>query len=119
VWTVTVRTRKATDLETLAEAIEKHATKVPEGSSPVSVARALRRLAIPLARLSVVSCNGEQSAAQVRQEVRLEARFREVCESIGCGARFTGDPRGFTARILFPDGAANTWGGASEGWGVA
>lgn len=32
--------------------------------------------------------------------------------------RFSGDPRGFTVRLLLPSGTYNTLGGASEGYGV-
>lgn len=31
---------------------------------------------------------------------------------------FGGDPRGYTVKILLPDGSSNTWGGFECGWGV-
>lgn len=48
-----------------------------------------------------------------------ENAFGVACRQLGCEPLVTGDPRGYVARILFPDGAHNTWGGAESGWGVA
>lgn len=31
---------------------------------------------------------------------------------------FSGDPRGYTVKVLLRNGRHNTWGGAEDGWGV-
>ena len=39
-------------------------------------------------------------------------------EEIGTVPNFSGDPRGFVVKLHFPNGACNTWGGESSGFGV-
>ena len=57
--------------------------------------------------------------AQVeKRQAQVERRMREVCAACGLSANFQGDPRGYTVKIAFPDGAYNTMGGREDGWGV-
>ncbi len=39
-----------------------------------------------------------------------------LAKRLGCGVRFSGDPRGCTVKLILPSGEANDWG--KEGWCV-
>lgn len=55
-----------------------------------------------------------------RQEAQLEEQIRDVAKQIpGVRAvKFTGDPRGYTVRLMLRSKKSNTWGGAEAGFGV-
>lgn len=53
-----------------------------------------------------------------KREARIEARISAICAELGIEPDFGGDPRGYTVKVKLPTGASNTWGGASEGWGI-
>ena len=85
----------------------------------------LRRLAKAYARIQLRWCNDNMDEpVRKRQEAReaaLEARIRDCATDIP-GVKsvlFTGDPRGFTVRLMLESGQYNTLGGAEDGWGVA
>lgn len=53
-----------------------------------------------------------------KREQQLERRMKEIADKLGIEIRFGGDPRGYTVRLMLPDGRYNTWGGAEYGYGV-
>lgn len=56
-----------------------------------------------------------------RQEARLEEQITELALSLPgiVGVRFTGDPRGFTVRLLLAVPRTNCWGDERNEWGIA
>lgn len=60
-----------------------------------------RQLALP---------SSERSGTMSSEDVYLEKQ--------GVVPDFGGDPRGYTVKLLLPDGSYNTWGGFECGWGV-
>jgi hypothetical protein len=40
----------------------------------------------------------------------IRKQLREQAADMGCGVRFSGDPRGCTVRLILPDGFTNDWG---------
>jgi hypothetical protein len=69
-------------------------------------------------RLQEAKCNRPWTMSDETKETKLRERATAIIESWGFKALFTGDPRGYTLRILFPDGKYNTWGGVEDGYGV-
>jgi hypothetical protein len=53
-----------------------------------------------------------------RDEKRLEASILSLATSLPgiVGVKFSGDPRGYTVKLLLTNGRSNNWGGI--GWGV-
>mgnify|MGYP003387096575 CR=1 FL=1 len=99
----------------------------------VADARTILRHARTHGNLACEFCNGPQyanyrnvsgpeyDAWQAQIERRSEVckrRITEVLRPYGVAARFGGDPRGYTVKIMLPSTASNTWGGKEEGWGV-
>ena len=96
------------------------------------VARALVRHAKALHRLYEHRCNRELTLAEQAVEIRHEKAVERLCKTVEIEVRFNGDPRGFPVKLHFggePFAYApfaeetggqpyNTWGGASEGWGI-
>lgn len=101
------------------------------------VAELLLRHAKTHGRLAEMSCNGHPAqgsptmpAEQInklqdkwdayieKRETQIEHRMKQLADSIGCQIKFGGDPRGYTVKVVLPDGRYNTWGGAEEGWGI-
>jgi hypothetical protein len=101
----------------LAAALLKHAPKL--SADAFKVARRMRRLAIPAARLAETACDRGLTRREEDTSAKLELAFKALCESVGCKARIYGDPRGFVFSVLFPDGFHNSWGGSECGFGVA
>lgn len=58
-------------------------------------------------RLQERACN-EQVPED--HDARCERLIRETCAEIGCGAIFSGDPRGCTVKLTVPSGRTNDWG---------
>lgn len=108
------------DYRELVLAIQAHAPLAGDAEAVHRAARSLRRCGLALARYAEAECNtGELRGYPARHRDSLERRFAELASELGCGAKFSGDTRGYAARLIFPDGAHNTWGGSAEGWGVA
>jgi len=84
------------------------------------VARALVRHAKALHRLYEHRCNRELTLAEQGIEIRHERWVARLCATVEIKAKFNGDPRGFPVKLHFggDDQPYNTWGGASEGWGI-
>ena len=93
--------------------------------------RVFLREAMVHAGLSVAQCNGPQTpqdrampwddweARRALKESECEARILKAAGAISARVKFGGDPRGFTVKVMMPrTGAYNSWGGASEGFGV-
>jgi hypothetical protein len=94
-----------------------------ESEPPVFIVRQadkLMRYGATLARLAEELCNGYQdahgnwdekrTAAAEKKQERIEAKARQVAESIGGTIKTQGDPRGNVLKIVFPDGYTNDWG---------
>ena len=112
----------------LAEQLWRYAPAQPSAEEALRTAHAMRRVGLKLGRLAVVACNRSLTPREEAEEARACEAFRALCASVGCTALVQGDPRGYVARVVFPeveeeDGFAprphNTWGGPDSGWGVA
>lgn len=59
-------------------------------------------------------------AATYQLEVAIKALVDELATHFykPVTVRFTGDPRGYTVKLMIAEHPGNTWGGASEGYGV-
>lgn len=80
----------------------------------------LKSLARAHNRLMETQCNRELTVREMSRvgSVR-DAIIAILAEySLSLKVNFSGDPRGYTVKIHFPDGRGNTWGGDSEGWGI-
>lgn len=92
------------------------------------VARALVRHAKALHRLYEHRCSRELTLAEQSIEIRHERWVERLCATVQIKATFNGDPRGFPVKLYLcnnedqaralGDHPYNTWGGASEGWGI-
>lgn len=70
-------------------------------------------------RLAEVACNRELTARDIGRVEYIHAAIKAILEPYGITrVSFSGDPRGYTVKIHFPDGRGNTMGGDSEGWGI-
>jgi hypothetical protein len=117
-----VKNNKASVKKTreLAEVLAKHAPEF-EGKSTddaETTAGSLRRLAIRMHKLAEVACCRDTTDGEKKEDEENDESFRRLCSSIGCRANISGDPRGYVAHIVFPDGHHNTWGGAEHGYGI-
>jgi chromosome condensin MukBEF MukE localization factor len=94
---------------------------IQEGGD-VETARLLLRHAKTYDRIQEMWCSEEMSdrrrGALEKKETNLERRITELAERFGAKVKFGGDPRGFTVKLLLKSGRWNSWGGASEGFGV-
>jgi len=70
------------------------------------------------ARLAETAVNRDLTPREERQDRAVEARIRELVASLpkprgraAIGVEFSGDPRGFTVKLVVPgDKGGNTWG---------
>ena len=87
---------------------------------PQAIAHAIRlmRLARRAQRYNVLACNAELSERQQRTAERIDDEAQNIAEKLGTTLQASGDPRGFALKIIFPDGAHNTWAGTQGAWGV-
>lgn len=69
-------------------------------------------------RLCSVEMSEDEQARVEKRDERNDAAITKLCEDHGFRANLSGDPRGYTVKIILPTGAYNTAGGASEGYGV-
>lgn len=67
-------------------------------------------------------CNEEMDDDAVFRLELEDAEHKDAVRSALSGTHikvgWSGDPRGFAVRLLFPDGSYNTWGGKEHGYGV-
>lgn len=101
------------------------------------VAGRIMRHASTLGRLAEESCNGHPAQgsptmpadqlgrlqdrwdARIEKESdRMERLIQAAATELGLVAKFDGDPRGCTVKLILPSKRYNTWGGEDEGWGV-
>lgn len=76
-------------------------------------------------RLQEIQCNREATAAELLREKHIEDRIRKLVADLpkakvqltrgstvaSIGVEFSGDPRGFTVKLVVPgDKGGNTWG---------
>lgn len=90
-----------------------------------SFALSLCRAAAALTRLYTADCNDSEGYyPRQKTEQRIENRVKAHCAALGIKVVFNGDPRGYPIKLHFGPRAGeaqqpfNTWGGASDGWGV-
>lgn len=77
----------------------------------------LMKLARSYQRLQEADCNYGLSPRQQTRERNIEKRIRAIVERLGLsGVKFSGDPRGYTVKIVLPSGKTNNWG--QEGYCV-
>lgn len=59
-------------------------------------------------RLMTDACNVPNLGERYLRKVeRTKAAIRKLCDSFGCTAKLSGDPRGCTVKVTVPDGYAN------------
>lgn len=64
-------------------------------------------------------CNGLENTLAIRHEEEDKEYIRGLVKNGTIPpVKFTGDPRGFCFKFLFPSGRYNTWGGKEEGYGI-
>lgn len=87
-----------------------------------ALARALMTRASTSERYAVMLSSVEMTAAaQERMEqadAKNDAAIEALCKEWGLVPVFSGDPRGYTVKVILPSGRYNTWGGKECGWGV-
>lgn len=90
--------------------------------NPIRVAehaRAIMRHAATVGAIALKHCN---VGLDERDEAKLErtrAAIVKICDELpGVQAKFGGDPRGYTVKLILPTKRYNTWGGEEDGWGV-
>ena len=113
--------------DTLNEHFLHHAHETPDypyiGFSHLGELSLLARRAARYANMQEQACTYEwaSGAAWDKKEQRLEQSIRELAETIPHinGVIFTGDPRGYTVRLILECGCGNTWGGPEDGFGIA
>lgn len=98
------------------------------GSDAPELAEKLIRWGRQLCRIQERQCNGHQTwdgrwdeEAAKRDEKReegIQARVTKALAPYGITPNFSGDPRGYTLKLILPSGKWNTWGGEEEGYGV-
>lgn len=77
------------------------------------------------AKIQELWCNesmDDQRTKRVeKRETRLETEITTLALALPgvTGVRFTGDPRGYCVKLMLASKRYNTWGGESEGWGIA
>lgn len=68
----------------------------------------LMKLAKRHGRLQEKACNEQVKEGH---DAVCEKKITAVCERIGCGVIFSGDPRGCTVKVTVPSGRSDSWGG--------
>lgn len=98
----------------------------PQLATARRVCAQLAALARPYAMIQVADCNGipeaarpalAESARKIEDQARaLIAELPPLTSGKRAGVKFTGDPRGFTLRVVIPDAPhdGNTWGRDGE-----
>lgn len=82
-------------------------------------ANRLQSLARQAQAFAVADCNGELNEKNAVRQSDVHRHLREHCEGWNIPVKVGGDPRGYVVKITLPNGAHNSFGGASEGWGVS
>lgn len=84
-----------------------------------NIAAKIMRQAATIARLAEKDCNEGLTEADRAKDKLAEIAIRKLCDELpGVKPKFSGDPRGYTVKLLLPSGLYNTWGGKDDGWGV-
>jgi hypothetical protein len=104
----------------LAAELGNHIRTTP---SVIEICSLIARLARTHHRLQEEQCNRELSEQELARETQIERRIQELVAQLPpttsgkrVTAKFTGDPRGYTVRIVVPDDphGGNTWGRGGE-----
>lgn len=85
------------------------------------MAAQVMRHAATYQRLQEAACERSLTEREKATEAATEKHILALLDGKngpGAKARFGGDPRGYTVKLVFPSGHNNTWGGAEDGWGV-
>jgi signal transduction histidine kinase len=102
----------------VSEAFDKLGQTKGTCERAIELARLIMRDAATHGRLAVEDCNRGLTESERKREGECEKRIAERAAFIGARCKFGGDPRGHTVKLLLRSNRGNTWGGASEGWGV-
>ncbi len=104
----------------LASELSKHIRTTP---SVLEICSLIARHARSHHRIQENQCNRELSERELIREIRIERRIQELVAQLPptksakrVTAKFTGDPRGYTVRVVVPDDphGGNTWGRGGE-----
>ena len=90
--------------------------KLPQATS--EQVASLMAYAQRLNHYNETECNYGLTPAQEKRVVNIEAKVKAICDVLGVGVKFNGDPRGYAVKLILPSGDYNTWGGKEEGWGI-
>lgn len=63
--------------------------------------------------------NETDDAAKDKADARALAKLQAIADRYGATVKLGSDPRGYVVKLILASGRHNTWGGASDGWGVA
>ena len=90
------------------------------GMKPHAIGEVIRR-ARRHNRMAGTACNrnlsDREKSADKTNEDRIMALIRENAVD-KVPVKFGGDPRGYTVKVMLPNGHSNTWGGPEDGWGI-
>ena len=85
---------------------------------PIHVAISILKTAPAIDRLSVLQCNGPWTDKDNDKKEQLHLKMQTALTPYDVEVITTGDPRGYTTKLILPSGAYNTWGGKESGYGV-
>ena len=97
---------------------EDFIARMAQEGMPLATARLILRDAQTVQRIAVAECCRPLFPGEAERSEQAEARIARRAAEYGCTALLSGDPRGYTTKLLLPSGDYNTWGGAECGWGV-
>jgi hypothetical protein len=95
----------ARDKMEFAAAMAKHAPKATQW-----YLERLMRYGATVKRFAELACNRELTKAEILRDENAQATIIRLCCEIDCEAKFGGDPRGCTVKIIVPDGYTNDFG---------
>ncbi len=94
------------------EFLVRFAREFPE--APITFAAALLRHASSAQRYNEIVTSIDVGQKELDRLERVSEKRRErveaICQKIGAGVEFNGDPRGFPFFVKCPSGYANDWG---------
>ena len=104
------------EMKRRAEAIAIVSRNFPNVKDAARMQDDLHVLGIQCQRNAEKLCNLEGYDDQ-RDQLRAKLEKIKAKHGVQFSATVTGDPRGYCLKVIMPDGAYNTWGGAEDGFG--
>lgn len=90
---------------------------VSKGVTPERVTHLLT-LANRYQVLMTIACNNDVGDKFAQEEYELENALRAYVGGPITAVNLSGDPRGFTVKLILQSGEYNSWGGKESGYGV-